>query len=170
MVKFSLACGRSSDRLSSRRRRRSQEGGEASQVGLHVSRSALVVLAPMPKNVTRIAPVDLAGIKRLGGSRRGTSGRRRSDRSRRLRGGLHGGSGSASRGELEGVPADIAASGGSRLSSLGSLSSASLRLGGAGGTNRLHLGGGEARNVFIYMQGIAHGSAAVPGSSIGLAE
>ena len=51
---------------------------------------------------------------------------------------------------------------------LGSVGSASLCLSGAGGTNRLHLCGGEARDVLVHVQGIAHGSAAIPGSSIGL--
>ena len=125
----------------------------------------------MPKNITRIAPVHLAGIKRSGRSRRGRSGRRRDDRSNRRRDDLHGGSSGTSRGKLEGVPADsVAASSSSRLSSLGSLSSASLCFGGAGGTNGLHLGGSEARNILIHVQGTAHGSAAVPGSSISVAE
>ena len=125
----------------------------------------------MPKNITRIAPVHLAGIKRSGRSRRGRGGRRRDDRSNRRRDDLHGGSSGTSRGKLEGVPAgNTAASSGSRLSSLGSLSSASLRLSGAGGTDRLHLGRSEARNILIHVQGTAHGSAAVPGSSISVAE
>ena len=48
--------------------------------------------------------------------------------------------------------------------------STGLFLSHAGSTDGLHLGRGEARDVLVHMQSVAHSMAAIAGGSVGLAK